>query len=78
MSAALGTVTGQLIGTSIGRHRHEKLPAFLRLTDREVDKGKQIHAVLDNYATHIHDDVESWFKGTSGSTSTSPRRARRS
>ena len=60
--AALNIATGQLIGKCFSRHRHEEFLAFLKLIDAEVEKGKQIHIVLDNYATHKHDDVESWLK----------------
>jgi transposase len=59
--AALNVASGQLIGRCFSRHRHEEFLAFLKLIDREVEKGKQIHIVLDNYATHKHDDVESWL-----------------
>lgn len=43
--------SGQLIGKCFSRHRHEEFLAFLRLIDREGEKGKQIHLVVDNYAT---------------------------
>ena len=59
--AALNVASGQLIGKCFSRHRHEEFLAFLKLIDREVDKGTQIHIVLDNYATHKHDDVERWL-----------------
>jgi transposase len=56
--AALNVASGQLIGRCFSRHRHEEFLTFLKLIDREVEKGKQIHIVLDNCATHKHDDVE--------------------
>jgi transposase len=59
--AALNIATGQLIGKCFSRHRDEEFLAFLKLIDRETDKSKQIHIVLDNYATHKHEDVENWL-----------------
>jgi len=59
--AALDVASGQLIGKCFNRHRHEEFLVFLKLIDREVDKSKQIHIVLDNYATHKHDEVENWL-----------------
>src|SRR5487761_321783 len=59
--AALNVASGQLIGKCFSRHRHEEFLVFLRLIDREVEKNKQIHIILDNYATHKHPDVWSWL-----------------
>jgi len=59
--AALNVASGQLIGQCFSRHRHEEFLVFLKLIDREVEKGKQIHIVLDNYATHKHEDVRNWL-----------------
>ena len=59
--AALNVASGQLIGKCFSHHRHEEFLVFLRLIDREVEKGREIHIVLDNYATHKHPDVENWL-----------------
>ena len=59
--AALDVATGQLIGRCFARHRHEEFLAFLKLIDRQVRKGVQIHIVLDNYAAHKHPDVREWL-----------------
>jgi len=59
--AALNVANGQLIGRCFSRHRHEEFLIFLKLIDREVEKGKAIHIVLDNYATHKHEDVRAWL-----------------
>ena len=59
--AALNVASGQLIGKCFSRHRHEEFLSFLRLIDREVGKGKEIHIILDNYATHKHEDVKRWL-----------------
>ena len=59
--AALDVLTGNVIGECLPRHRHEEFLKFLRIIDREVPAGLQIHMILDNYATHKHDNVETWL-----------------
>jgi transposase len=59
--AALDIATGQLIGKCFARHRHEEFLAFLKLIDRQVPKGQEIHIVLDNYATHKHPEGREWL-----------------
>jgi len=60
--AALNTLTGELIGKCFSRHRHEEFLGFLKLIDKETPKGKEIHIVLDNYATHKHENVKKWLE----------------
>jgi transposase len=60
--AALNVLTGELIGQCFSRHRHQEFLAFLRLINREVPRGKEIHVVLDNYATHKHPEVVAWLE----------------
>jgi transposase len=60
--AALNTLTGELIGKCFSRHRNDEFVAFLKLIDKETPKDKQIHIVLDNYATHKHENVTKWLK----------------
>jgi len=59
--AALDALTGTVIGQCLPRHRHTEFLKFLRVIDREVPKGLQIHLILDNYATHKHPDVKKWL-----------------
>lgn len=59
--AALNVATGELIGKCFSRHRHEEFLAFLKLIDGEIPKGTDIHIVLDNYATHKHENVRKWL-----------------
>ncbi len=59
--AALDVLDGKVIGACLPRHRHSEFLRFLRQVDREVPKGLQIHMILDNYATHKHDQVELWL-----------------
>jgi transposase len=59
--AALDVLTGSVIGQCLPRHRHSEFLKFLRTIDREVPNGLQIHLILDNYATHKHDNVKQWL-----------------
>ena len=34
---------------------------FLRTIDRETPKGKTLHLICDNYATHKHPSVQQWL-----------------
>jgi len=34
---------------------------FLKSIDRQVPKDLQIHLIIDNYATHKHQDVRQWL-----------------
>jgi len=53
--------TGRVIGTTQSKHRTREFLAFLRQIERSVPADLEIHAVLDNYATHKTEAVESWL-----------------
>ncbi len=59
--AALNVLTGQVLGKCLPRHRNGEFLRFLRLIDRTIPKDKQIHLIVDNYATHKHDNVKTWL-----------------
>jgi len=59
--AALDVLTGSVIGQCLPRHRHTEFLKFLRTIDKEVPAGLEIHLILDNYATHKHDNVNKWL-----------------
>ena len=59
--AALDVLTGMIISQCMPRHRHQEWLKFLKTIDRQVPKDLQIHLILDNYATHKHDDVRKWL-----------------
>ena len=59
--AALNVLTGMIISQCMPRHRHQEWLKFLKAIDRQVPKDLQIHLILDNYATHTHDDVRQWL-----------------
>jgi transposase len=59
--AALNILEGKVIGRCMQRHRHEEFIRFLNAIQAEVPKGKAVHVVLDNYATHKHPAVLAWL-----------------
>ncbi len=59
--AALNVLTGVVTGQCFERHRHVEFLKFLRTIDREVPKGLAVHLILDNYATHKHENVRNWL-----------------
>ncbi len=60
--AALNTLDGSVMGTCMPRHTHKEWLRFLRLIERQTPKDKQLHLILDNYATHKHTAVKRWLK----------------
>jgi hypothetical protein len=60
--AALNTLTGQVIGQCLQKHRHQEWISFLNLVKRLVPAGKEVHLICDNYATHKHPKVKAWQK----------------
>ena len=60
--AALNTLDGSVIARCDQRHRHTEWLAFLRQIDRETPKGKTLHLICDNYATHKHPKVKEWLE----------------
>ncbi len=59
--AALDVLTGAVIGQCQPKHRNTELLRFLRVIDRQVPKGVQVHLILDNYGTHKHPNVVAWL-----------------
>jgi len=59
--AALDVLTGSVIGRCLPRHRHSEFLKFLRTIDEQVPNGLEIHLILDNYATHKHENVKKWL-----------------
>jgi hypothetical protein len=52
MLAALDTLDGRVISMCDDRHRHQEWLRFLRIVDKLTPKDKQLHLIVDNYATH--------------------------
>jgi transposase len=59
--AALNTLDGSTITTTMPRHRHQEWLKFLKLVESQVPKDKAIHIICDNYATHKHPKVKAWL-----------------
>jgi len=59
--AALNVLEGTVVGTCLPRHRHSEFLTFLERIDRTTPRRREIHLILDNYGTHTHPKVETWF-----------------
>ena len=59
--AALDVATGGVLSQSKRRHRHQEFLQFLRHIDANVPAELDVHIIMDNYATHKHEKVRSWF-----------------
>ena len=59
--AALDVKSGQVIGECLPRHRAREFLKFLRKIDKAVPARRDVHLVLDNYATHKTPDVRAWL-----------------
>ena len=55
--AALDILEGKVTGRCMQRHRHQEFISFLDAIDARVSRRKDVHIILDNYATHKHDNV---------------------
>lgn len=60
--AALNIASGEVIGQVYRRHRHQEVLKFFKAVEKTVDKGLEIHIILDNYSTHKHPDVLQWIE----------------
>ena len=58
--AALNVLDGTIIGRNMKR-RHQEFIRFLNAVDAQVPRRKDIHAIIDNYATHKHPKVREWL-----------------
>ena len=59
--AAMNMLTGEVLSMTDQLHRHQEWLRFLRMIDRQTPKKKQLHLVVDNYATHKHAQVQAWL-----------------
>jgi transposase len=58
--AALEVATGRVTDACQPRHRHREFLAFLKLVATAYPR-RQLHVVVDNYATHTHQRVQAWL-----------------
>jgi transposase len=59
--AALDVLEGKVIGRCMQRHRHQEFIRFLNTIEANIPAGKNVHVILDNYATHKHPQVTAWL-----------------
>lgn len=59
--AALDVKTGKVIGDCMPRHRAKEFLKFLRNINKAVPARRDVHLVLDNYATHKTPEVKAWL-----------------
>lgn len=59
--AALSVADGTVISTCQDRHRHQEWIKFLKLIDTSTPAEKDLHLIVDNYATHKHPKVKAWL-----------------
>ena len=60
--AALNTLDGTVVATQMQRHRHREWIRFLALIEEQTPAGRELHLIVDNYATHQHPKVKCWLK----------------
>jgi len=58
--AALEVATGKVTDACYPQHRHEEFLRFLKQVARTYP-DRQLHLVMDNYATHKHPAVRAWL-----------------
>ncbi len=58
--AALEVATGKVTDACYPRHRHEEFLRFLRQVAKAYPR-RELHIVVDNYATHKHPAVRAWL-----------------
>ncbi len=59
--AALNVAEGTIISDCMPRHRNQEFLKFLKQIDRETPKRIKLHLILDNYATHKHENARKWL-----------------
>jgi transposase len=60
--AAFNVLDGTVIGSCMRQHRHQEWLKFLKQIERQMPPAKELHLVVDNYATHKHPRVLAWLK----------------
>ncbi|WP_323033537.1 IS630 family transposase [Paracoccus sp. (in: a-proteobacteria)] len=59
--AALDIATGAVIGKCYKRHRATAFLDFLKRIDATLPQGRDVHLVMDNYATHKTPKIKAWL-----------------
>lgn len=59
--AALNYLDGKILARTEARHTHVEWLRFLKQIDRETPADLDLHLIVDNYATHKHNNVKAWL-----------------
>ena len=59
--AAFNILDGVVLGRCMQKHTHQEFIRFLNTVENQVPANRQVHVVLDNYATHKHPKVVEWL-----------------
>ena len=59
--AAMSILDGKVISMCDDQHRHQEWLKFLRVIDEVTPPEKQIHLIVNNFATHKLSKVEKWL-----------------
>ena len=59
--AALEVATGKVIGDCYQKHTNKEFLNFIKKVDKQTDPEKELHIIVDNYATHKHENVKKWL-----------------
>ena len=46
----------------MSRHRHQEFIRLLNKINREIPAERELHLIIDNYATHKHRKVRAWLE----------------
>lgn len=60
--AALNTLDGTVLSTCQARHRHQEWLRFLQQIETQTPGDRDLHLIVDNYATHKHPKVTTWLR----------------
>lgn len=60
--AAFNTLTGKVIGKVADKTNGKEFLSFLKLLDRRVSAGKELHIILDNLSAHKTPAVREWLE----------------
>lgn len=62
LSAAPNALEGTVISQCAPRHRHQEYLKFLDHLAAQTPADRDVHLIVDNYATHKHARVMAWLK----------------
>jgi putative transposase len=71
--AALNVLNGAILAECKPRHRHQEFLAVLRAIDQAVPAERDVHCIVDNYASHNHPKVKLGWQRVRGATCASSR-----